>query len=69
MKRSSPITWASTIGAPTGAAPTRVASTGAAAKDKKARAPDFTANEFICIWHVMVSEEGRMMPWTVFSQG
>ena len=28
-------------------------------KPKKPRVPDFAANEFIRLWHVMVSEEGK----------
>ena len=28
-------------------------------KQKKPRVPDFSANEFIRLWHVMVSEEGK----------
>jgi hypothetical protein len=28
-------------------------------KDNKPHLPDFSANEFIRLWHIMVSEEGK----------
>ena len=45
----------STVGTPGNAAVEPVAK----GKDKKSRLHDFSANEFIRLWHVMVSEEGK----------
>jgi hypothetical protein len=49
----------STVDTPSNVATESVAKGKEKGKDKKPRLPDFSANEFIRLWHVMVSEEGK----------